>query len=183
MREAYRDKLPKLLLENWQKYGFSAFSKGLFWLTDPEEYRGLMDDYLKGTVLEGKPHLHVIARSAFGKLYVWEEHHGLSLELDFLRHQIYYTPKEILNPSMEIETMKETLKMIEKQSDVYDENHQPLFPQAVEKFGILQDDEMYGFVHPLHLGGENRIENMKKMNLFIHADIQKNMEIPPVVVV
>jgi hypothetical protein len=77
--------------------------------------------------------------------------------------------------------MREAFKTIEKQSDVYDAHQKPLFCQALERFGILERDEMYAFVHPLYLGGENLVENMQKTNLFIYADIQKNIETPPVI--
>ncbi len=184
MKEDYKNILPSLLLENWERYGFNPFNQGLFWLTNPKEYQGLLEDYLDGTALKDMPDLYVIARSAFGKLFVWEKDKGMTVELDFLQHQIYYTPKEEnCNIQEQEKIMKELLSKMPKISDMYDDAHQPIFARAYEKFGMLSEDEMYAYKLPLYLGGKNNIENIEKKNLFIHADIQKGLENPPLVVI
>jgi hypothetical protein len=184
MKEDYKNILPSLLLKNWEKYGFNPFRQGLFWLINPEEYQGLLEDYVEGTLLEDMPDLYVIARSAFGKLYVWEKDKGMTVELDFLQHQIYYSPKEQrLNVQEQEESMKALLSKIPKISDMYDDTHKSLFVQAYEIFGMLTEDEMYAYKQPLYLGGENNIENIEKKNLFIHADIQRGLNSPYLMVI
>ena len=66
MIKKYQNILPPLLLSSWEKYGFGAFENGLYWLVNPQEYKGLLEAYTKGTILQDHPGLHVIARSAFG---------------------------------------------------------------------------------------------------------------------
>ena len=184
MIEKYQNILPTLLLKHWEKYGFGAFKNGLYWLVNPQEHQGLLEAYTKGTILQDHPRLHVIARSAFGRLYAWEEKKGMSLELDFLQHQIYYMSKEsVINKIDEEAEMQKAFSSIENTSEVYDENHQPLFHRAVEEFGILAQDDMYAFKTQLYMGGQNNIENLNRVNLFIHADIQNNITEPPVLII
>lgn len=178
----YKDKLPNILLDNWKIHGFSAFKDGLYWLTDPDEFRDLLDTHLEKTILEGKPRLHVIARSAFGRLFIWEEHVGTTVELDLMLHNLYYdSQKEKLTAEQEEEEMKNLLQEIPRVSDMYDKDGKPLFKEAMQKCGKLAEDEIYAYKHQLYLGGENNMENINKVNLYIHADIQKGFEIPALV--
>lgn len=52
----------------------------------PDDYAGLVDDWLADTELEGIDVFHVIARSAFGKLYVCGEQTGRSVSMSRHSH-------------------------------------------------------------------------------------------------
>lgn len=46
----YHGKLPDRLLEYWQEYGFCRFAKGLFWITNPEDYETILAQWLPDNV-------------------------------------------------------------------------------------------------------------------------------------
>lgn len=69
--EHYRTKLPGRLLNYWEDYGWSAHAGGIFWIVNPAEYEGVVRSWLEGTAFEARDIYHVIARTAFGCLYLW----------------------------------------------------------------------------------------------------------------
>src|SRR5690554_274951 len=71
--ERYRGVLPDKLLEYWQDVGWSGFADGLFWLVNPADYDHLVAMWLEDTPFETLDTYQAIARTAFGKLYVWGE--------------------------------------------------------------------------------------------------------------
>lgn len=66
--EKWRNKLPDQLLKYWEQEGWCEYANGLSCTVNPDDYAGLVDDWLADTELEGVDVFHVIARSAFGKL-------------------------------------------------------------------------------------------------------------------
>ncbi|ATD09359.1 hypothetical protein PPIS_b0142 [Pseudoalteromonas piscicida] len=52
--------------------------------------------------------------------------------------------------------------------DLDDINDLPLFERAVEKLGLLENGEIYGFVPALALGGEPKLENLQKVKATEH---------------
>jgi hypothetical protein len=77
----FRGKLPEQLLAYWEQYGWCGYADGLFWTVDPQEYEPVLEAWIGDTPFMEKDAYHVIARSAFGKLYFWGEHTGDSLKV------------------------------------------------------------------------------------------------------
>lgn len=69
--ERYRGVLPDKLLQYWQELGWSGFADGLLWLVNPADYDHRVAMWLEDTPFESLDTYRAIARSAFGKLYVW----------------------------------------------------------------------------------------------------------------
>ena len=183
MLDKHRGVLPDELLWYWKEYGASSFHDGLFWLTNPEEYSGLVEEYLKDTVYEGRHDLYVVARSAFGELYLWESKKGNTLTLDAFSNMIFFDAvadrenfqtKEEENYAMNrfIGGMKP------KYLDKKDGSGKPLFERALKKFGKVDPHEMYGYKLSTFLGGKESIRNIGKMDLFNHFSIQKQLKDP-----
>lgn len=151
----YRSKLPARLLAYWQLFGFAGFGDGRFWLVDPAEYEVALSTWIQGTPFEGNDDYFVIGRSCFGRLDVWGTRTGPSLRI--------LPTWGMLFPSDQSKWMKEgeadflVSMWIEQMDKVYldetDENDQPLFERAMKLLGPLHDDEMYGFIPALALGG------------------------------
>jgi hypothetical protein len=76
--EKWRGKLPDQLLTNWQEEGWCGYANGLFWTVDPDDYEDIVDEWLEDIPLEQLDAFHVIARTAFGDLYLWGEKTGAS---------------------------------------------------------------------------------------------------------
>jgi hypothetical protein len=82
--DRYNGKLPALLLAYWKEHGWCGFGEGIFWLVNPQEYEGVVSSWIEGTLLEHRDTYHLIARSAFGDLYLWGENSGFSVKITSL---------------------------------------------------------------------------------------------------
>jgi len=69
------------LLEYWAEHGWCGYGEGIFWIVNPQEYEGVVASWIEGTTFEQQDTYHLIARSAFGDLYLWGEETGLSLKI------------------------------------------------------------------------------------------------------
>ena len=166
----YRGKVPDKLLEYWQAYGFAGYGRGLFWMTDPDDYAEALNAWLYGTEFYGKDHYYVIGRTAFGDLTLWGTKSGRSLTIN--------CPWAMIFPTDKSRWMKEgkgdflisawLSGMTVMDEDQTDDNDAPLFDRAVKLLGPLAHDEMYGFVPALALGGPCRLDHLQKVNAAEH---------------
>jgi len=175
--------LPDELLLYWKEYGFSSFNNGIYWLTNPDDYTELVRGYLKGTPFEDRKNLFVVARNAFGKLYVWETTKGGSLILLSINNMIFSSADADRENYTKEEENFEMINYISKNPislDDDDASGNPLFERALKKLGKLESDEMYGYKLSHFLGGKESITNLTKMNLFNHYEIQKELKAPTI---
>lgn len=66
----FQNKLPNRLLKYWREYGFSGYGEGLFWMVNPDDYQDIANKWLQKTPLWGRENFYVVARTAFGELYI-----------------------------------------------------------------------------------------------------------------
>ncbi|MBI6824245.1 DUF1851 domain-containing protein, partial [Pseudomonas syringae] len=144
----YKDKLPNQLLEYWKDHGWSGYVQGIFWTVNPQNYEELLNQWLMGTDLFEQDNYHVIARSAFGKLYVWGERKGSCLTIN--SYVARYTPR---TSKFTGEKLDFGIKVFFSSKKPNESDLDDLFKPALEKLGPLKSDEMYGFVPALALGG------------------------------
>lgn len=180
--ERYRGLLPDKLLEYWQDVGWSGFADGLFWLVNPEDYEHLVAMWLEDTPFEALDTYRAIARTAFGKLYVWGEKTNRSLTISCPTHAIIAIEKEVksVEPDPEIAVQAFFATSDKEGYGLTDMNDKPLFPQALKKLGPLGPDEVYGFEPVLIAGGEWSANNLAKLNLDIHLTILRQMAPPKI---
>lgn len=181
--EAYRKVLPDKLLHYWQYVGFSGFKEGLFWITNPAEFDGIIEEFLAGTEFENYDNYHVIGRSAYGTLYLWGERTGDSLEI--IPHLNWIKTKqgeeeEIKNgnPNRAIQNFFAVQKP--KSVDIKVQS-KLLFPKVVKHHGIVGKDEVMVFTPYLFMGGEKSPEKMAKENLHIFLQIISDINQPEIV--
>ncbi|CAH1536912.1 Aspartyl-tRNA amidotransferase [Vibrio owensii] len=175
--EAYRGVLPDQLLSYWEQVGFSGFRNGLFWITNPAEFEDVLEQFLNGTVFAENDNYHVIARSAYGQLYLWGEESGSALEV---------APH--LNWLMTGKGDKE--KIIQGKADIaiqrffgfqepehvdIDTKSGLLFPKVNKKYGDLGKDEVMVFTPYLFMGGKKSPDNMAKENLHVYLQVMADM--------
>jgi len=180
--ESYRGILPDELLMYWEKDGWCSYNKGLFWLVNPTEYDEVMHDYLAFTPLKDRKNLYVVARSAFGKLYVWEKGKGDVIDISLINNSsMLNASKDRQNLSAEeddFEMNRFIGTSAPEDLEEDDASGKPLFERALKKFGRLQSNEMYGYKLNPALGGKDSITNLDKLDLFIYADIQLQLDEP-----
>lgn len=180
--ERYRGVLPDLLLEYWQDMGWSGFADGLFWLVNPADYDHLVAMWLEGTPFEALDTYRTIARTAFGKLYVWGEKTNRSFTISCPTHAIIALESEVKSNAPDVKSAVESFfVMSDKEGyDLTDMSDKSLFAQALKKLGPLGPDEVYGFEPALIAGGEWSVNNLAKLNLDIHLTILRQMAPPKI---
>lgn len=165
----FHGKLPDQLLSYWEKFGWSGFKDGLFWITDPDQYAVVVDAWLEN--MEGRKNdtYHAIARSAFGKIFLWGEATGQTITINPLFSQIVITPADEdmqSEPDLIVSVFFGT--QTEDYLDFEDAKEKPLFKKALKKLGRLASDEMYGFEPALCIGGMPKLENLAKVKMVEH---------------
>jgi hypothetical protein len=177
--EKYKDKLPEQLFKYWREIGWCGFGNGLLWMVNPAEYEDILTYWLTNSDLGDRDDLSVIARSAFGELYVWASKKGKILTIDpHITMIMYDSEKDETNyytKEEEDERMQSYWGILSKVSlDFEDESDQPLFDRALQKLGPLKSDEMYGFKHHYRLGGKMELKNLEisKLEVYQHSASQ-----------
>jgi len=154
----YRDKLPEQMLAYWQEHGWCGYAEGLFWTVNPEDYEELVDMLLEGTELADQDRFHVLAKGAFGALYLWGEATADSLIIDTYLLRYSFRVRESSQRDLNFAakfffgTRKRDI------NDVED-----YFQPALKKLGRLAHDEIYGFVPAYPLAGSLEFNNLQRL--------------------
>ena len=166
--EKYRGRLPAQLLTYWRHEGWGAWKDGLFWVVNPDDYADVLDAWIADTPLEGADQWHVIARSAFGELFLFGEKTGFDVNIDTLANICTATKSDLKHKDRNEleEDVRSFFAFINlKHLDFKDNNEKPLFNRALKKLGYLEPHEMYGFEHALVAGGPNTLDNLAKVEI------------------
>ena len=161
----YEGKLPAQLLQYWESYGWCGYANGLFWTVNPQDYEPILERWLVGTGLSELDKYHVIARSAFGQIYLWGEDTANSLSVSSYLSRYSYIPSVLSREKFDFGTRLFFSTMQPERNDV---DH--LFELALKKLGPLEADEMYGFVPALALGGPMELKNLQKVKTIEHLE-------------
>ncbi|MEX5354332.1 GAD-like domain-containing protein [Pseudomonas juntendi] len=136
---------------------------GIFWLVNPQEYDAVVSCWIAGTAFDSHDNYHLIARSAFGDLYLWGEKTGFSLEIASLSSQYVFYKTDFTKEQLNSELQGFILSRKVDSNDFND-----LFNPAREKLGRLKHDEMYGFFPALMLGGSDSLQHLQKVSAIEH---------------
>lgn len=146
--EKYRDKLPSTLLEYWSEHGWGGYGEGIFWLVNPQEYDAVVSCWIAGTALASHDNYHLVARSAFGDLYLWGEKTGFSLEITSVGSQYIFYRTEFTKEQLNTELQGFILSR-----EVESMDFNGLFNPAKEKLGKLNMTRCTAFFpHPCWAG-------------------------------
>ncbi|MBH3410318.1 GAD-like domain-containing protein [Pseudomonas putida] len=161
--ERYRGKLPRKLLEHWAEHGWCGYGDGIFWTVNPQDYEGVAASFIEGTALEGRDTYHIIARGAFGDLYLYGENSGFSLNIVAYTSNYCGSADGLATDDRDREVDGFFLLMERESNDFGD-----FFEPAKKRLGVLGCDEMYGFVPALAFGGLSKVENLQKVSAVEH---------------
>lgn len=161
--QRYRGVLPDQLLEYWREHGWCGYGDGIFWMVNPQEYDGVLDSWLCGSEFETTDNYHVIARSAFGDLYLWGEATGASLKITSILSRYSVHKSKYVGDKMGKGVQA---FMVSKRMDTND--YGGLFKPALKKLGRLGPDEMYGFIPAFMLGGPDDLKHLEKVKIVEH---------------
>jgi hypothetical protein len=169
--EKYSGVLPKSLLEAWRDQGWCSYGDGLFWTVNPDEYAWLVEGWVRP--LEGMPddRYFIFARSAFGKFYCVRQHGAKVFTINCPFAAVMAS--HVALKSGDIDGALDLFfgGMMPEDFDQVDEGEKPMFEDALAALGPLKQDEVYGFVPMLAMGGDATVGNLQKLNLGVHIDI------------
>lgn len=172
----YAGRLPNRLLDYWRLYGWAIFGEGLFRFVDPAEHDALIALWLAGTPFENKDRYHVIARSAFGELFLWGEHSADSLTIQTLHGQIFPSDRtsEIgdATPEKFDRLLEEFMGTLDREYlDVLGDDDELLFQRLQKREGRLKGDEIYGRTSKYLHNYQCSPEQFRKMHAVNHMSL------------
>lgn len=159
----YTNKLPEQLLNYWEDFGWCGYAEGLFWTVNPQDYESLLNTWLAGTEAFKSDNYHVIARSAFGELYLWGEKSADSLSIT--SYMSRYSTKSSIFAGANLDF---GIKVFLSSMQLEHNDLNSLFKPALKSLGPLKADEMYGFVPALALGGPVELKNLQRVKTIKH---------------
>ncbi|MEB3792241.1 MULTISPECIES: GAD-like domain-containing protein [Acinetobacter] len=174
----YQGKLPNQLLEYWKAFGFSGWGNGLFWLVNPDDYQDVLDAWLEHIELPPHEEYFVFGRSAFGDLIIWGTIHGRCLKISSVTSQIFPNMEKMEQGEEDFILRNYISTPTKKTFDFKDYKNKPLFDRAVKKYGVLKPNEVFGFEPALILGGEAKIENVRKLPIISHLQFLASLDTP-----
>ena len=159
----YANTAPKELITLWQEVGFGTFYNGLFRLLPPEEFIFWDDAYI-GESGQIKPQIPFMI-TAFGDIFVWiydtclNESYVAYINIRKGTWKIGASNVKIL---FNVRILSNTcIKMFDLE----------MFPALVSKLGRLAEDECYGYVPALALGGDNDIDKVERVKFVPYIDL------------
>lgn len=177
----WSNKLPPILLTYWREEGWATYANGLLWIVNPDDYEYIKNIWLEDTPLATFDNFHVIARSAFGDLYLCGERTGRSVTIACPNNEILALKNKLKTKPLHDQdfSIKSFFACRDPEDfDYYDINGKLLFERAVEKYGPLEPDEMYGFEPALVMGGHPTLDNLRRLKLNPHLHILREFGSP-----
>lgn len=177
--EKYQTRLPAALIDFWKTYGFCGFNNGLLWFVNPEDYEEQLEAWIGDTPIMEFDAFHVIARNAFGELYLWGKKSGYSYQIAAPMGWLIQKKghEAIIASKGEDAAFGQFIScsLSKKIIGMKNANNTSLFDDCVQRFGPLSDSECFGFVPALFAGGDNSVSNIQKLNVFTHLSILAQM--------
>jgi hypothetical protein len=161
----YKNRLPKQLLDYWQEHGWCGYAQGLLWTVNPREYENILSDLLAEGPFDQDEKCHVIARGAFGVLYVWGEKSGHCINISTYAARYRKFSSKFTGEKIDFGVQVFFSSLQPGYNDVVG-----LFQPALDKLGKLSSSEMYGLVPALALGGSMELENLHKLPTIEHLE-------------
>jgi hypothetical protein len=161
--EKYTGLLPRQLLLHWHRYGWSGYGNGIFWCVNPAEYEATMRSWLLESGIQNPDTYHVIARGAFGDIYMWQQGTGSWLTVNAVYARYMRTTRHI--PT---ERFDDEVQIFFASFDHASNDFEDLFEKALTALGPLEPDEMYGFVPAIALGGPVDLKHLQKVKTIEH---------------
>lgn len=161
--DAYRGKVPQLLLDLWRTQGVGAWKKGVFTLCLPDDLRGLLSQVFQADKDFSHADCHVFAYGAFGVVHAWSERHGL-VEINLLRSEVIANGLSKTDGKAKPDKALTVLLFLLSENDsldAFDDDGKKLFARAVRKIGCPGPGQAFGFFPALAMGGAPKLENIR----------------------
>jgi hypothetical protein len=172
--ETWRGRVPDWLIRFWVDYGWGSWRDGAFWICDPALLEPVRDAVLEGDPLIDPARAVLFAYTAFGDVLGF---HPEIMSFDINWHvfdAVGYNDRQMRSDPktgapLSMAALFGGAFSTMNSSPMDDENGDALLPQAIERLGRLEPGEIYGFFPALKMGGENRVENLKRVPIVEHC--------------
>lgn len=153
--EKYSTVLPEELIGMWRQYGFCSLMDGYFRVIDPDDYQELLNE----TYFRGKISIPILS-TAFGDVVTLEEGEYIGIV------KYKYGTFSIITKYFDLflSNLNEAF-FIDKYFEI------PQYVEAKNRLGELAQDECFGYVPLLGLGGSEKVENLKKVKTREHIAV------------
>ncbi|WP_416776441.1 T6SS immunity protein Tdi1 domain-containing protein [Xenorhabdus budapestensis] len=74
-----------------------------------------------------------------------------------------------------------SLDYFDLEDDDEEDDEIGIFSSAIEKYGSLNENQIFGFEPALVLGGSITLNNIRKLDIYIHLDILRQFSSPEIV--
>lgn len=161
--EKYKNYVSDEIIELWKEYGYGHFYNGFMKIINPDEYQELFD-----SIYDNIDHEIPVFITGMADILAYNKITG-----DFLLYISRYGTVTFLPDGFE---------------GIYDEFEDDFlleedfkflpFKEAIEKYGIPQYDECFGYTPLLSLGGYEDISHLEKVDLMAHLQIIATLQEP-----
>lgn len=148
----YKDKLPKELIEVWERYGFGSFANSFIKIINPDDYL----EILERCYLRYEQAVPIFATS-MGDIIVWEKEKYVNL-LNFRKGLVH-----VVSSGFDF-----FIEDLEDNDFMDDELKWQPYPEAISEYSAPDYDECFAYTPLLGLGGAEKVENLKKVKLKEH---------------
>jgi hypothetical protein len=150
--EKYKNNIPEYIIEVWKTFGFGSYAEGMFFISNPNPFESITEIYF------GKKSTHtVIGRSSFGDLIIWDAEDSSIISLNASSGKGVRMADDGDIDGFFAFTMNN--------DKFYDAHNYQMHLKAVEKFGQLEEDQVFGFFPALSMGGKEKLENIKVVQI------------------
>lgn len=150
--EKYQNQVPAELLQIWQEDGLGTFLDGYLKVINPDDYLEL----LQNSYFRGEISIPIFA-TAFGDLITWEKNEFLGI--------IKYKEGTF---DIFLENLSLFIKFLPDKSFTDDYFDLPLYHEAIEKYGLLDYTQCFGFISLLVLGVFKDVNHLDKVKMYEH---------------
>lgn len=154
----YEEKLPQKIIYIWKNYGLGTFYNGYLKIINPNEYKELIEK----TYFQGNVSIPIFA-TAFGDIITWEKNQFIGI----IKYR--YGENDVISDGFDF--FYEDL--LDGEFDDTDFNIKK-YKEALNKYGMLEYDECFGYVPLITMGGKESVENIKKAKIKEHISLISN---------
>jgi hypothetical protein len=169
----WRARAPEALLDMWQTHGWGAVGDGFLHFVDPASLVDTCDEWLGGP----NPTRIPLGRTGLGDLIYFRDLReraralGMTGEEAATACDVNAVNVRYKRVSVLATSIGEFIERLDDPAWLTDALDKTLFDRAVARLGPLGDDEIFGFVPALGLGGSDDPENLEKVGRDVHLAI------------
>ena len=151
--------VPDELTKNWEDYGFGRLVDGYLKVINPEDYQELLNEtYFRGNI--SIP----ILTTAFGDIVTLEEGQYIGM--------VKYKNGNFV---MLAKSFKRFIQNLDDEYFLEKYFQISQYIEAANKLGKLEQDECFGYVPLLGLGGSEKVDNLNKVKIREHIELISQM--------